>query len=448
VSALARQTDANQITRSCRGFFWRYINSEGKPALTPAKFGWQHRNAEYISTLIYNPDGSAVIDSITFDIDADRTGDQWKNEAGKVDEGKVRRFLKKNYPDIFEWLYYTARSTGGLGLSIGLAVSPIQKRHCYDPGRSNPYTFGCAIQLQIIRLLNAEGIGADFSAYGLIRAVPNYLRTKEPGPLPESQARKIWMNRDIYKRIREDDVNVLGRIGAVTKKIKKCQKKIALEDPERIHRSKSTEKGMAKLFLAIHQTTGPVVKHTWELLETTGFSKTTLANILRKNPESCPPWLKSEYLGRGKGYRLEFVPGQGCEKRARDLVAGKKVKGPEPTGFLHDLPCPSLVESGNRNQWIHSAAIHYKWCGFEDYQAKKSLSQVARLIPGWEVSRNYKKIPQIVTAIYEGYPELAGIMEKSELPEVLTVSYFQGVKKQQRPPGTALAGDRFEGSLV
>ena len=90
------------------------------------------------------------------------------------------------------------------------------------------------------------------------------------------------------------------------------------------------------------------------------------------------------------------------------------------SNFNHNLKCPTEIEDGERNAWVSSAAIHYKWQGYSKHETMIELNRQCKLIPEYQQSASYHNIPQIVGSVFSNLPELHGIRQDFELPAVLS----------------------------
>ena len=103
---------------------------DGKPVFTKALTGKLYeQTADYICSAYINESGQKVAYVIPLDIDAKEksTSKRWLDSMGRVEWQKVVGFLQKKYPNIFQFLLFVVRSTGGRGIHLGIAISPIVK---------------------------------------------------------------------------------------------------------------------------------------------------------------------------------------------------------------------------------------------------------------------------------------------------------------------------------
>ena len=405
------------------------FNDEGQKIISREGTGWRHFSDDYISSAYVNPNGTKIVYCLPLDIDAKDTDKKWLDSNGVIDWEKALAFLQKNYPAIFRFTLFVVRSTGGKGIHIGLSLSPIVK----DGKAGSDKTLFLAKQAQIalIRLLKHHGLGADMSAVGVIRDLPNWRRKK---PSKFSKAYQLYFNRMIQAKIKREGIPVLTEILSITNKLKECRPTPKKNQAEVIHSNKTTESRLAPLYVDLFDELGNTKCYSMkELMELTKISRATLRNILVKRPSSRPKWLKVNYISKAEGYELWIDPEFGDINRAVELI-----EHPERTStFMRELKPASKVEKGCRNSWLASSAIHLKWRGYTKHQAMITLNAHSKDIPDYSESRSCKNIPQIVESIYRNEPQLFGIRANEELP--LALREKQNVKKKiEGPLGVAL----------
>ena len=243
---------------------------------------------------------------------------------------------------------------------------------------------------------------------------------------------QLYFNRFVRAKIKREKIDVISDLLALTNKLPECQIPAKKDQDDVIHVHKKTEPGLAELYLHLFENLGQSVNLSMgELIKLTRLSKNTLANILGKKLKSHPKWLKVKHIGKAEGYELWLDPNYGSVERASTLSSGLVAE----SGFLRTLPCPTLVKPGERNTWIFSALIHYKWHGYSQEETKAEITRQASLIPTHHESESYKKIPGMVAQIFGKLPETQSIKSREDLPQVLTAGYFSKVKKQQQPRG-------------
>ena len=400
------------------------LGDEGQKIISHEGTGWKHFSDDYISSAYVNSNGTKVAYCIPLDIDAKDTDDKWLDAEGVIDWEKSLAFLQEKYPKIFQYTLFVVRSTGGKGMHIGLAISPIVKDR--KAGSDKTLFLAKQAQIALIRLLKHHGFGADMSAVGVIRDLPNWRRNKES---EFSKACQLYFNRMIQAKIKRKGLSVITEILAITNKLKECRVLAKKEREEILHPHKTTEARLAPLYVELFDEMGNTNCYTMkELMDLTKISRATLRNILVKRPKSRPKWLNVNYISKTEGYELWIDPEFGDVNRAVELIENPEYH----STFMRDLPPAAKVEKGNRNAWLASAAIYLKWYGHSKHKAMIALDSLSQDIPDWEESRSCKNIPQIVESIYRNEPHLFGIRGDQELPVVLREK--QDVKKKIEGP--------------
>ena len=407
----------------------------GKPVFTKALTGKLYeQTADYICSAYINENGQKVAYVIPLDIDAKEksTSKRWLDSTGRVEWQKVVGFLQKKYPGIFQFLLFVVRSTGGRGIHLGIAISPIVKGFSEQMRRAE--FLARQLQKNLLRLLNFHGIGADWSACGVDRDLPNWRRLQKPKD-SLSQAVQLDYNPFIRARIKREKIDVISELLAITNKLPECQVPAKKDRDDVIHRSSKTEPGLAALYLHLYENFGSsVFMSMGELKKLTGLSKNSLRNVLHTRPHTCPKWLKVRHISREEGYEIWLDANFGSVERAEALVQGRFIE----SEFLSELPCPSQVVPGGRNQWMFSALIHLKWHGFDEKSALEIVKTRAKLIPTYKESNSYKRLDKIAAGIFSNYYHTRGIREDEKLPQALSKGHFERVKKLQQPPGGVL----------
>ena len=418
------------------------LEEDGSKVISREYTGWRHFKSDYISSAWLNPDGTRVPFCIPLDIDVKDTKFKWLNRKGEINWEKVLTFLQKKYPEIFIYTQFVVRSTGGKGIHLGIAISPIVR----DFTDASYKTIFLAQQAQesLVRLLKHHGLGADMSALGIVRDLPNFRRHEVS---QFSKARQLYYDKDVHAYIKREGRNVITEILAITNKLKECRPPAKRDLDEILHPHKTTEARLAYLYVELFDNLGQTKCYTMgELVKLTEISKDTLRNILVKRPQSRPKWLNVNYLGRTEGYELWINPEFGDIERALKLI-----ENPEyASTFLKNLKLPEEVEDGERNAWLSSAAIYYKWHGYSKHQTMIALNGHSKQIPGHEDSRSCKSIARIVSSIYRNQPQLFGIRAGQEIPLALrenseAKNIIEGPLKGSAMPHYSLAFTRRDG---
>ena len=408
----------------------RRIDENGKKYVGDFVSGrFYHQLADYIYSAYQNVDGSRVAYALTFDIDAKNgeTSPEWLDDEGRVNWDKIYTFLKTEHPDISQYIMFAARSPGGYGLGMGIAISPL----LLNETEASKKVQHCAksLQKQIIRLLRSKGIGCDECAIGPARATPNWKKLKTDG----SRVERLFFNPFVRARIKNENINVITELLNYTNKLPECREETKREKKELVHTDKRTEMGWAHLYLHLFDCLSYQTDLTLkELIELTGLSKFTLLNTLKGRIQNPPRWLQFEYISREEGYHLwiDFNADQPCVERAKDLAKGKTLG----TTVIKNLGCPTTVEAGKRNEWIFSSIVWLKFCNVSVFEAKKRIRELASFIPTCEESHSFNNIEHMVDRLYRCRPETLGIKDLGELPKVLSTEYLSKLKFIERPP--------------
>ena len=399
------------------------IDEDGSKVISRENKGFSHFGSDYVSSAWLNPNGTRVLYCLALDIDVRGTDKKWFDVEGKINWEKALTSLQKKYPEIFSYTQFVVRSTGGRGIHLGIAISPIVKDG--SDGSNKTLFLAQQAQVALIRLLQSEGLGGDMAACGVLRDLPNWRRKHTS---KYSQAKQLYYNQGIHARIKREGLNVISTILAATNKLKQCKPPAKREQAELIHPHKTTEARLAHLYVDLFDNLGQTKCYSMgELVKLTEISKATLRNVLVKRPKSRPKWLNVNYLGR-EGYELWLSPEFGDIDRALKLI-----QNPEyASTFLSKLKLPEEVIDGERNQWLSSAAIHYKWHGYSKIEALNALKGHAAMIPGHEESRSCKNLDRIVSSIYRNQPQLFGIRKALDLP--VAIRENQKVKNNLEGP--------------
>ena len=421
------------------------LEDDGSKIISREYTGWQHFKSDYIGSAWLNPDGTRVPFCIPLDIDVKDTKFKWLDRKGEINWEKVLTFLQKKYPEIFIYTQFVVRSTGGKGIHLGIAISPIVRD--FTDGSYKTIFLAQQAQEALVRLLNHHGLGADMSALGIVRDLPNFRRHEVS---QFSKARQLYYDKDVHAFIKREGRNVITEILAITNKLKECRPPAKRDQDEILHPHKTTEARLAHLYVDLFDNLGQTKCYTMaELVKLTEISKDTLRNILVKRPQSRPKWLNVNYLGRTEGYELWINPEFGDIERALKLI-----QNPEyASTFLKDLKLPEEVEDGERNAWLSSAAIYYKWHGYSKHQTMIALNDHSKQIPGHKDSRSCKSIARIVDSIYRNQPQLFGIRAGQEIPLALrenseAKNFIEGPPRGSTMPHYSLAFTRRGGEKI
>ncbi len=377
-------------------------------------------SADLIANSYRNRGGLAVVFGIVFDLDAHRAQEQWKDSEGRLDWGLIFSSLKKEIPEFAKYLCHAVRSTGGKGLALVMAITPMPIQDSTRPNQKAAEN----LQSRLINLFNRLGMGADEGARGLLRDFPNFNH-------PE---KSIYKNTKILRELERSGRPVIGELHRVLNQ--KDQKEKA---KQRIYNDERVESGLVNLVLWLMGAKdfsrkwvfeGEVIERKYmqvpflsgweveasvkELCLLTGVSEGFMRGFL-KNP---PTWLKATY-NNDRCWTLslsQFKDAAWLLERCRHL--GQKTQ--ELYGKVsfdpNELCLPEYVEDGERNAWLVRLTLIYKWAGYSMDTTLEKVKLRLKCIPGFETSRNCRQISNIVRSLFRRSPEMHGVLSWKELP--------------------------------
>jgi hypothetical protein len=414
--------------------FWHTDSKGGRLALRRAPANWTGRYPDLISTAYRNSDGSETVYGIVFDLDAHRAHPKWLDSAGRLDWPKISAHLAETHGQVFSQISHVIRSSGGRGLALLLAINPLPIQRSTEKNQQ----VALNLQSRLIALLTRLEMGADPGARGVVRDFPNFLN-------PE---RCLYENRLAQRRAEQGREPVLRSLHRYLNELEASERR-----RDRIYNDARAEGGLARLVVwllgasdgqeGLPQASFLSGEALWistaQLEELTGLS----GKFLRRFLKSPPPWLRAEYVEAA--WRLSIPLGGSVQRllpRAEELLERASRRGARGRFLcsVSSIKRPELVEDGERNAWLTSLALAYKWHGYsrEDAQAKTQLRMAD--IPGCEYSRNCRQARSIVKAVYRNLPHMAGRFSERPLPEWLIDDALFGERTSLRrglyPRGT------------
>ncbi|RYZ84783.1 MAG: hypothetical protein EOP04_17325 [Proteobacteria bacterium] len=352
--------------------------------------------ADLISSCYFNPKSKTwTCYGIPLDIDANITHVQYLNDDGSVAWPKVVDLLTTEIPALADAISDVTRSTGGKGFGLLIPISPLELKLSNHKAERK----GRALQKIIILILKSYGIGADMSARGLKRDMPNWRN-----PLKQIDC-NFRRREDVQSKglpVISNLLKALSRHPAVYSKRSEHPEKFLAIDSR-------SEAGLAKLYEhLLYEFSDPCLSFS-EIQEITGLSRMCLTKFLRVSP---PAWLISTYLGREEGYRLSLRPSPLLTARASQVL--------RPEFSVNGSVCaPEDVEDGSRNEWLKQIILRMKWAGIEMKTAALVARDVALRIPGALASQNVREIPLKIQSYYHRFEDLFGIRDLEILPDFI-----------------------------
>jgi hypothetical protein len=131
--------------------------------------------ADLAANYYSNSNKTQTVFGIAFDLDAHRAKDCFKDAEGKLDWNLIQPALQKEIPEVAALMCYVVRSTGGKGLGIVMAISPLVIL------QSTTLNQQSALKLQgrLLSVFDKMGIGADFGARLISKTQTNsFFKTK------------------------------------------------------------------------------------------------------------------------------------------------------------------------------------------------------------------------------------------------------------------------------
>ena len=105
---------------------WVWDNNGKRTTALPvhSKFA---ASADLVNTCYLNrAKNTETLYAIGFDFDAHRANPAFLTKTGKIKWNKIKRLLLKEYPELYAHIFAVVKSTGGNGLALYLAISPLE----------------------------------------------------------------------------------------------------------------------------------------------------------------------------------------------------------------------------------------------------------------------------------------------------------------------------------
>jgi hypothetical protein len=415
--------------------FARWEYEDGKRRAVPVDGVRTDKRGEYplISTTIKNEgSGTETLIWLHFDLDYKRADRIWRKD-GKLDWPTISRTLEAEIPLFHSYLSYAVRSSGGQGLSLVLAISPLE----LIPETIQVQKLAAKLQSMIIDILNSYGMGADKGAKGLKRLMPNVFqadRVLDHCEITEANIQKI------RPRVIQNLLQALSSHPALKAANKKDRTDLLWADIR-------LELPCARLYMDLLDSAGPWGSEQMTASEITrryGISKNSVYKFLA----TPPAWLGAEQIP-GEGWRLTIRPSQELTDRALSLLEtggqGKSKDSSFASFHALSIPAPESVEDGGRNQWLVALVLACKWKGVERASLLSALKNLVKRVPGYQHSRSLtRELQTIVRSLYHHRGSLYGQEPELVLPEWLTEALTLTKPKQLSQifpkKGTCVAG--------
>ena len=335
---------------------------------------WHRSNFEYVHTC-YKFDNMLTLYAIPFDLDLEKCAPRYVID-GKINAELVLNRLRDKYPGFLDVPLTLVRTKSG-GISLLIHISPVlYMDENGEPNKKTQKTVWGLMQAQrnILKLLQNEGMGADEGAAGLARMVANYER-------PELV---LYNNdRELLNKHRREKTNLLQILWKITK-----QHNI----DSRIYNDTRVGEKLFNHFIELYEQTlegRDLIRVDKEFLLDAGLDKRTVNKIISRDLDSLP-WLevvkreKGEFLCRLAGNLYDW---ELWENDAKQYIGKKKAK---KVSSYKTLKAPHLVEDGERNRYLFSAAVLLTHETKNCDHVLATMQAVASKIPGSDSSRNCK----------------------------------------------------------
>jgi hypothetical protein len=373
------------------------------------------------TTVLNRATGTETVLFLHFDLDYKRADDKWKKN-GKLDWGLIGNHVREAIPVFFKYSVYITESTGGQGLAIALAISPLE----LIPSTKNVQSMAHQAQAQLIQALNFYGLGADPGATGLRRLMPNFFKLD----------RLVDENRVMLQHVQTKRPRVLQEILFALRVHPALQ-----EVPKKKRRDEflwpdiRLEKPLAQLYLDLIDEVGPWGSEqttAQALIKRLGVSKTSIYKILN----APPGWLRITPIP-GEGYRLQVIASESLTSRAYAVLSmgsssvRKSHKAVQPSFHTLALPPPEKVAKGERNTWLKDMLLALKWKGIAQQEAASVAQNLIPRVPGWRASKSLgRDFKTIIKSIYRNRPGTYGSNPNLALPDWLEESLYSTTTKQ------------------
>ncbi len=370
-------------------------------------------SADLVSNSYRNVNGCETVFGLVFDLDVHRAKDCWKDADGKLDWTLIFPALQKEIPEVAGLICYAVRSTGGKGLGVVMAITPLPIIVSTAANQKS----ALKLQGRLLTVFDRLGFGADFGARGVSRDLPNF----------NNPVKLVYRNTEPLRALERSGRPVVTELHRILNARDRAER-----ISERIYNDERVEKGLARLvlwllgamsfdkawsfdgrdysrkFKKVPYLSGWTISASLrEICTLTGLSDAFLRKYL-KNP---PKWLKATHYD-GEGWNLSVPLSKDVpwlQERSLHLLQKTQDLKEKVDFDPNELCLPWWVQDGERNLWIVRLALMYKWAGYSlDCAIEKVLLRV-NAIPNAESSRNCRSVRSIVKSLYRRLPEHFGL---------------------------------------
>jgi hypothetical protein len=378
-------------------------------------------SADLVSNSYRNANGCDTVFGLVFDLDAHRAKDCWKDADGRLDWSLIFPAVQKEIPEVASLICYAVRSTGGKGLGVVMAITPLPIVVSTAANQKS----ALKLQGRLLTVFERLGFGADFGARGVSRDLPNF----------NNPVKLVYRNTEPLRALERSGRPVVTELHRILN-----ARDRAARISERIYNDERVEKGLARLvlwllgamsfdkawsfdgrdysrkFKKVPYLSGWTISASMrELCVLTGLSDA----FLRKYLKNSPKWLKAAHYD-GEGWNLSIPLSKDVpwlQERSLHLLQKTQDLKEKVDFDPNELCLPWWVQDGERNLWIVRLALMYKWAGYSlDCAIEKVLLRV-NAIPNAATSRNCRSVRSIVKSLYRRLPEHFGLGAVKQLPD-------------------------------
>ena len=293
--------------------------------------------------------GTQTLYTLALDLDAHRAGEQWKTKSGLMSWPRIKKFLKNEHPEIFAYIFSVVRSTGGRGLALYFAISPLE----LVPRTLRAQRSARALTELLTVFFNQHGLGADPAAAGLSRDFCNW----------QNPDRCLYDNIITLRLVQSARIPVVRNLLRSLKTLGLSSYIRKSERRDLLYPDKRVEAKLAVLYKELSEhwirQDPTIYRSVSGLCKSLKLSRPFIEKFL-KNP---PFWLHAEYCGPAEGWTLTLKPYPQLTQRANELTLNQHPQS--PSGNLKKLIRPEGVKDGFRNQWITRACLLLKHSGID-----------------------------------------------------------------------------------
>jgi len=403
--------------RSCYQYKNWTWDAEGKRGAPVVVRGIRNETPDLINSAYWNPATcTQTVYALVWDLDADKADKKWLTKKGVLKWKKMRKLLAKEHPDIMRYVFAEQRSTSGKGISLALAISPLE----IEPGTGRAQRAARALQEYIHKLLNQFGFGSDPSSLGLQRDFPNW---KDKSRNAGEKGGRLWVLSALQsEHDRRPVVKELLNYVKTIPGLYEYEKKTGNGD--RIYDHETVEIKLAEWLLEESRyipATLTLTSTATAFAARTGISEPTARKIL-KNP---PRWMSTDHIDKTSGWKITINATSELISLADACISGE-ISTHKPSGKRVGSLCPpEQVEDGQINEWIWKAAVLYKLTGREEDEALRALRRLVSRIPDREGSWSCKNVERLVRSIYKHRTGMFGKLTGVTLAEFLEVALME-----------------------